>query len=860
MKYNELQSNTTKSGLPEDLATPEQTATDQIDIGQVGIDIDAASQQFAEAISTNLGADIVPDPDGEIHRFDDPEKRAGNKNCWSFMDETGTYGVYGNWGTGERYEWYLDDFEAISDEELARIHEKAEAAKQQRDLQRLDDQKKAARKAERLFNSAEPANSIHPYLQKKLIPPENARQHGDTLLIPLRNVDGNIRNIQQIWPSGKKRFLKGGEVSGNFSLIGADELPTNGSLIVCEGWATGNSLHKVHGWPVAAAMNADNLQKVCTALREKLPDAVTIIVAADDDRRTEDNPGLTKALGAGDAIGAEVIRPGFSCADCNCTDFNDVAACKQRENPDKAGETPTKSAPSSARAASNQPIPLTTALPPVKPLVAEMLPKSFVDFITDVSTRLQVPADYIAVCAITVAAGIVGAKYRIHPKQKDDWLVTPTMWAGLVGPPSTMKSAVMGAALKPLHELEKELSAAYAEALEVHQLDTELAEDLLKEAKKKAREIYSKDREKAIQTYQDAEFTDPPPTLHRYEVNDVTIEKLGELMRDNPTGLLLVRDELSGWFAKMVQEDYQGDRAFYLECFEGLNRFIWDRIGRGTIEIENCVLSIVGGIQPSKIAPVIRNAIQGTVDDGLIQRFQLLVWPDVQKGWKWIDQKPDQAAYASYRDALYKLHELPAPDPEGSSTNLRFSKPAQALYINWMEQLHKEIRSDKLHPVMQSHLAKMPKTVAGLALLFELIDGGRTRVGKTATAKAILWADYLKSHATRLYSLSTSQAITGAKLILNRYDKLDKPDKLFFARDVQRKNWTGLTSKDAVTDALDCLVDHKYLSELPASTTSAGGRPSVRYRWNPVVSKNNLINPQTGSAKTAKTRLSPKTI
>lgn len=791
------------------------------------IDIDTATEKFAEAISTNLGAHAEPTPDDAIHRFDDPEKRSGNKNCWVFMDQTGTYGVYGNWSTGERYEWFLDDFQTISDDELATILAKAEAARLQRDEQRRIGNDEASKKAEQLLNGADPADSDHPYLRNKAIPSANALQDGSDLLIPLRNAEGDTRNLQRINTAGKKRFLKGGEVSGNFSLIGADELPTEGSLIVCEGWATGVSLHASHGWPVAAAMNAGNLIKVCKALRAKLPETVTLVVAADDDRRTEGNPGLAKAFEAAEAITAEVIRPEFPCDDCNCTDFNDLEHCK-RQTLDQAHDSPDKPARSNPGTAGSGIIPLRDTLPPVKPLVAAMLPAGFVGFVMDVSARLQIPPDYIAVGALTVAAGIVGGKRRIHPKQHDDWLVTPTMWGGLVGTPSTMKSATMGAAQKPLHELEKEMAIAHEEALIVHALDSELAEEYLKDVKKQAKAIYSKDREKAIQTVREADVSNPVPTRPRIIINDATIEKVGELMRENPNGLLLVRDELSGWFAKMGLEDYQGDRAFYLECFEGLSGFVWDRIGRGTIENEKCVLSILGGIQPSKIAPVIRNAVQGSVDDGLIQRFQLAVWPNVQPGWKWIDQAPDEEAYGKYRDALRQLHALPAVDDNGASINLRFSTTAQALYITWMEKIHGEMRSDTLHPVMQSHLAKMPKTIAGLALLFELIDGGRTEVGEAATAKAILWADYLQSHANRLYSLSTNTGMTGAKLIHSRLEKLPE---IFTARDVLRKNWTGLSTTLEVADALERLVEHRYLTELPVPTSAAGGRPTMRYRW-----------------------------
>jgi hypothetical protein len=53
---------------------------------------------------------------------------------------------------------------------------------------------------------------------KTWVSPANARRIGDTLLIPLRNIDGHLRNIQRINPAGKRRFLKDEEVTGRQSL------------------------------------------------------------------------------------------------------------------------------------------------------------------------------------------------------------------------------------------------------------------------------------------------------------------------------------------------------------------------------------------------------------------------------------------------------------------------------------------------------------------------------------------------------------------------------------------------------------------------------------------------------------------
>lgn len=136
----------------------------------------------------------------------------------------------------------------------------------------------------------------------------------------------------------------------------------------------------------------------------------------------------------------------------------------------------------------------------------------------------------------------------------------------------------------------------------------------------------------------------PPPVLRRFIVNDATVEKLGELLNENPNGLMLERDELGGWLSLMQTEDGALARAFYLECFDGTNSYTYDRIGRGTIVIESCCLSLIGCIQPSRIAPLVRGAVSGEMDDGLVQRLQLAVWPDDERDWKFVDRKPDEEA------------------------------------------------------------------------------------------------------------------------------------------------------------------------------------------------------------------------
>ncbi|MBS9404929.1 DUF3987 domain-containing protein [Halomonas sp. TRM85114] len=126
---------------------------------------------------------------------------------------------------------------------------------------------------------------------------------------------------------------------------------------------------------------------------------------------------------------------------------------------------------------------------------------------------------------------------------------------------------------------------------------------------------------------------------------------------------------------------------------------------------------------------------------------------------------------------------------------------------------------------MAEHLLKMPKTVGSLALLFALIDGDNEAVGKIATARALEWADYLRSHAERLYSAATNRDVDGAKLILKRRNKLPNP---FKAKQVQQRGWSALDTTAAAQGAIDLLLEYGYLTEVETPTA---GRPRLDYWW-----------------------------
>jgi hypothetical protein len=146
-----------------------------------------------------------------------------------------------------------------------------------------------------------------------------------------------------------------------------------------------------------------------------------------------------------------------------------------------------------------------------------------------------------------------------------------------------------------------------------------------------------------------------------------------------------------------------------------------------------------------------------------------------------------------------------------------------------MTEIQTKARSGKLPSMLESHLLKMPKTVAALALVFELSDGGRGTVGSVAIARALDWADYLFSHAIRLYSAGSVLAENGTRLLIERRAQLPET---FTARDVQRKVWAGLGDRDAVMDSIDLLVSTNTCREAPPPAAgrlpTAFGTPDLR--------------------------------
>ncbi|HDR9101146.1 TPA: DUF927 domain-containing protein [Burkholderia vietnamiensis] len=282
--------------------------------------------EFAAAMAVHglTPSEIVAD--GKIHRFDAGDEKRGRKSGFYILHADGQpAGMFGDWRTDLRETWCAKPERSLSAAERAAHRKRIEESKAIEAAERAARAETArAEVTEHWERQSGPVHADHAYVKAKGIRPYAAKQMREQLLIPLRDVDGNLHSMQYIKPDGGKRFKSGGIVAGNHCTIGTIERP-DGAILVAEGWATACSLHEATKHAVCAAMNAGNLMSVTAALRAKYPDA-RLVVCCDDDYGIPMNPGLTKAKEAAHATGAVLAHPDFGdTRPDGATDFNDLA-------------------------------------------------------------------------------------------------------------------------------------------------------------------------------------------------------------------------------------------------------------------------------------------------------------------------------------------------------------------------------------------------------------------------------------------------------------------------------------------------------------------------------------------------------
>ena len=538
---------------------------------------------------------------------------------------------------------------------------------------------------------------------------------------------------------------------------------------------------------------------------------------------------------------------GFKCLHNSCADrhWQDLRALVDGERETRRGSNgaahkSTAAAPTPVQPGEwPDPKPLADALPAVESFTPELIPDSLRAWVMDVAERAQAPVEYVAVSAMVSLGAALGRKIAVRPKRLDDWHEFANLWGAVIGPPSWMKSPALEEGKRPLNIIESRILKGYElthREWEADDASARVKRDGAKDqARKAARDGKVFDKMKLV-----AEPIPDEPKPPRLIVNDATVPALCEVLRTNPNGVLVFRDELAGLIAELDREGMEGSRGFYLTGWSGKDGHTQDRILRGTnLQVPHVCLALLGGIQPARVAPLLKESIATGGGDGFLARFSLTVWPDCPGEYKAIDREPDadarRAAHAVY-EHLYALDpaNIGAQLVDGSAPYLRLEAGAAEAFTAWDVELRNRLRFGIDDGALAAHLGKYPKAVCGLALICHLADGGTGDISATAALRALAWSEFLESHARRLYGCLGQAHIEAARSLLSRIRRGDLSSP-FTLREVYRRGWAHLPDAEAARAAADVLEAHHYIRGKLLETGAAGGRPTVEYHVNPAV-------------------------
>lgn len=260
------------------------------------------------------------------------------------------------------------------------------------------------------------------------------------------------------------------------------------------------------------------------------------------------------------------------------------------------------------------------------PFPMDALPPELAAFAASRAAAIGCDPAAIAMACLSALSVALDGRSRLRMKKHDGWYVPPSLWVALIGASSARKSPAMRVAWAPLERRQAAALRAYNAAL----------------ADWKAQP--KEDR------------GDPPRQPTRYATHDGTMEAIQGILSNQARGLGMIRDELAGFIGSM--EKYSAgrggaaDRAFFLQGFDG-GPFVVDRVGRGTVAIDNLLVAICGGIQPDRLA-----SFGDLTDDGLWQRFIPVIMAPPSLG---LDQ-PSGAAEDAYDALVEYVVRLPSLD------------------------------------------------------------------------------------------------------------------------------------------------------------------------------------------------------
>ncbi len=722
-----------------------------------------AIEQFRAAI---LAAGMTPPdeiiPDGNRHRFSTNGRRSDDSGWYVLHLDGVPAGVFGSWREGFSQQWCCKTTGAMTQAERDAHRQKVKGMRQQREAETIARQQEAAQLAAQRWQAAIPATEHH-YLTVKGVKAYGVKQEGVALLIPMLDSTGNLHSLQVIDPQGSKRFQPGGRVKGCYHAIGNPE----GVLIVCEGYATGATIHEATGQAVAVAFSAGNLLPVALSLNQKYP-ALQLILAADDDWKTEGNPGMNKATEAARAVGGWLAVPMFP-ADRpdKATDFNDlhklagieaVKACMHAAQPATA-EKFTDLHQDGKRMEDHWPDPEPlVSFVAAEPYPLEVLPETIRAAVEEVQAFVKAPVAMVATSALSALSMAAQALFDVRRAEK---LTGPIgLFTLVIADSGERKTTCDEFFLSAIQQWEHQQGEAMRPALELHKADMDgwnaEREGLLSAIKNAARKPGKVSIDTLKRELANLQSDKPvPPRIPRLIYSDITPEELGYQLAKGWPSAAIASSEAG---AVLGSHAMAGDSA--MRNMARLND-LWSgqaiQSDRRTAESwkARCARLTVGlQVQESTLRSFFDKSAGLARGTGFLARF-LVAWPESTQGTRMFSDPSESWPHlARYHQAIERILSIPvAIDDDGAlnSVILPLTVQAKAEWVAYHDEVEKSLRMGGDHFDVRDVASKSADNAGRLGTLFHIFEHGDGAVSQEAMQAGCMVAAWHLHESRRFF-------------------------------------------------------------------------------------------------------------
>jgi DNA primase catalytic core len=341
-----------------------------------------------------------------------------------------------------------------------------------------------------------------------------------------------------------------------------------------------------------------------------------------------------------------------------------------------------------------------------KPFPVNELPRVASEYVCAASQAIGCDPSYIALPLLAGTSAAIGNSRRIVLKRS--WSEPAVVWAVTIGPSGTLKSPGAEAAVDPIIARQAKALKEYDDKISAFETDKVIYDAKLSEWKKKG-----------IKGNCSPPDRPQKPIFPRLWCSDITIEAMATRLLESPKGLLLYRDELSGWLRSFDQ--YRGGRGGdvgHWLSIHGARPLLMDRKNgdKHTLSVPHAFASLAGGIQRRILATTLARE---HFDDGLASRLLLAMPPKKRKRWTEFDIEPDQLSkLASLYNQLYTLN-LRQDEKTGfmEPVPVGLSPKAKAIWVDFYN-----CHADEQHQLVEDDLiaawSKLEGYAARLALIF----------------------------------------------------------------------------------------------------------------------------------------------